>query len=168
MLLGRPWIHQGGVVPSTFHQKVKFIINYEVFTVLANTYVITMTWQKILRIRNLQTPNTFSSYQFKVVHIKKEATELKRKVEILPPKFNMMVKMKLDLNKGLRKHSQRKKNPIKAIRVLYKTDLVFKPLIKHQFKKNNKKKADCKTTQHFVSTSEPFKTCITLPTKPPA
>jgi len=26
-LLGRPWIHTAGVVPSTLHQKLKFIIN---------------------------------------------------------------------------------------------------------------------------------------------
>ena len=24
-LLGRPWIHVAGVVPSTFHQKIKFV-----------------------------------------------------------------------------------------------------------------------------------------------
>jgi len=26
-LLGRPWIHTDGVIPSTLHQKLKFIIN---------------------------------------------------------------------------------------------------------------------------------------------
>ena len=26
-LLGRPWIHSAGVVPSTLHQKLKFIVN---------------------------------------------------------------------------------------------------------------------------------------------
>ena len=25
-LLGRPWIHSGGVIPSTFHQKLKFMV----------------------------------------------------------------------------------------------------------------------------------------------
>jgi len=26
-LLGRPWIHTAGVVPSTFHQNLKFVVN---------------------------------------------------------------------------------------------------------------------------------------------
>ena len=25
LLLGRPWIHRAGVIPSSFHQKVKFM-----------------------------------------------------------------------------------------------------------------------------------------------
>lgn len=90
-----------------------------------------MTGRKILGVQNLQAPNTFTSYQFEVVYIEKEVAELKRKAEILPLKFNMMDKMKFDLNKGLGKHSQGRKNPIKSIRVSYKVDLGFKPLLKH-------------------------------------
>ncbi len=90
MLLGRPWIHQVGAVLSTLYQNVKFIINDEVIIVSADTDVITMTGQKILEVRNLQVPNTFTSYQFEIIHIEQEAVELKRKAEILPPKFNMM------------------------------------------------------------------------------
>lgn len=94
--------------------------------------------------------------------------ELKRKAKILPPKFNMMAKIKFDPNKGLGKHSQGRKNPIKAIRVPYKANLGFKPLLKHQFKNKKKKKVGHKATQHLVSTSALSKTCNTLPTKPSA
>ncbi len=118
--------------------------------VLVDTDVITMTRPKILGVRNLQAPNTFTSYQFEVVHTEKEAAELKRKAEILPPKFNMMAKMKFDPNKGLGKHSQGRKNPIKAIRVPYKAGLGFKPLLKHQFKKNKKKKAGHKIAHSIL------------------
>lgn len=53
----------------------------------------------------MQAPNTFTSYQFEVVHTEEEVAELKRKAEILLPKFNMMAKMKFDPNKGLGKYS---------------------------------------------------------------
>ncbi|KAJ9693907.1 hypothetical protein PVL29_009735 [Vitis rotundifolia] len=33
LLLGRPWIHRAGVIPSSLHQKVKFIHDGQVITV---------------------------------------------------------------------------------------------------------------------------------------
>lgn len=78
----------------------------------------------------------------------------------------MMAKMKFDPYKGLGKFSQGRKNPIKAIRVPHKAGLGFKPLMKHQFKKNKKKKINHKAAQHFASSSELLETCITLPTEP--
>lgn len=99
-----------------------------------------MTGQKILGVRNLQALNTFTSYQFEIVHTEKEAIELKRKAEILPSKFNMMARMKFNSNKGLGKHFQGRKNPIKAIIVHYKAGLGFKPLLKHRFKRNKRRK----------------------------
>lgn len=132
MLLGRPWIHQTGVMPSPLYKKLKFIINDEVIIVPDDTYVITMTRQKILGVLNLQAPNNFTSYQFGVMHMEKEVVDLKRKAKILPPMFHMMAKMKFDPNKGLGKYSQGRKNPIKAVRVPYKVaGLGYKPLIKH-------------------------------------
>uniref|UniRef100_A0A2N9GTH9 G-patch domain-containing protein n=1 Tax=Fagus sylvatica TaxID=28930 RepID=A0A2N9GTH9_FAGSY len=35
MLMGRPWLHTAGVVPSSFHQKMKFIIGNQLVTILA-------------------------------------------------------------------------------------------------------------------------------------
>lgn len=140
-------------------------------TLTTQLTVLTWDWQyiiltKILEVWNLQALNTFTSYQFEVVHTEQEVIELNRKAEILSPKFNMMDKMKFDPNKGLGKHSQGRKNPVKAIRVSYKAGLGFKPLIKHQFKKNKKKKVSHKTAPHFTSASELSKTYTTLPTKP--
>ena len=36
LLLGRPWYHTLGGVPSTVHQKVKFLLDGEVITIDAN------------------------------------------------------------------------------------------------------------------------------------
>ena len=33
MLLGRPWIHEAGAVPSTLHQRVKFIVEGKIITI---------------------------------------------------------------------------------------------------------------------------------------
>ena len=33
-LLGRPWIHSAGVVPSTLHQKLKFIVGSKLIYVM--------------------------------------------------------------------------------------------------------------------------------------
>ena len=33
LLLGRPWIHSGGVIPSSFHLKLKFIHDCRVITI---------------------------------------------------------------------------------------------------------------------------------------
>lgn len=76
----------------------------------------------------------------------------------------MMAKMKFDPNKGLGKHSQGRENLVKAIRVPYKEGLGFKPLLKHQFKKNKKKRFGHKIALHFTSASKLSKTYNTLPT----
>ena len=34
-LLGRPWIHMVSVMPSTLHQKVKFVVEENLITVVA-------------------------------------------------------------------------------------------------------------------------------------
>ena len=40
MLLGRPWIHDAGAVPSTFHQKVKFVEGDRVITIEAEEHMM--------------------------------------------------------------------------------------------------------------------------------
>ena len=42
MLLGKPWIHQNGVVSSTLHQCFKYYRNGEVKTVVADAKPFTM------------------------------------------------------------------------------------------------------------------------------
>ena len=42
MLLGRPWIHQNGMVSSTFHQCFKYCKNGEVKTIVVDAKPFTM------------------------------------------------------------------------------------------------------------------------------
>ena len=43
-LLGRPWIHMAGVMPSTLHQKVKFVVEENLITIIVEEDMIaTMT-----------------------------------------------------------------------------------------------------------------------------
>ena len=42
-LLGRPWIHMAGAMPSTLHQKVKFIVEESLITVVADEDMIATT-----------------------------------------------------------------------------------------------------------------------------
>ena len=42
-LLGRPWIHMTGAVPSTLHQKVKFVVEESLITVAAEEDMIATT-----------------------------------------------------------------------------------------------------------------------------
>lgn len=93
---------------------------------------------------------------------------MKRKAKILPPKFKMMARMKFDLDKGLGKYSQGRRNPIKAVRVLHKVGLGFKTLLKQQCKKNKKMRVNYKVALRFISTSRLPKHNNTLPTISPA
>ena len=42
-LLGRPWIHMADVVPSTLHQKVKFVVEESLITVVVEEDMIATT-----------------------------------------------------------------------------------------------------------------------------
>ena len=42
-LLGRPWIHMVSVMPSTLHQKVKFVVEESLITVVAKEDMIATT-----------------------------------------------------------------------------------------------------------------------------
>ena len=41
LLLGRPWIHEAGVIPSSLHQKVKFIHEGRIITIQSDRDVVT-------------------------------------------------------------------------------------------------------------------------------
>ena len=41
LLLGRPWIHEAGAIPSSLHQKVKFIHEGRIITIQSDKDVVT-------------------------------------------------------------------------------------------------------------------------------
>lgn len=126
------------MVPSSLHQKVKFIIGDEVITLVVDQDVLTTAGQRVLQVHNLQEPKSYTSYQFKMVCTKGEAEEQKKKFEILPPKFRMMVNMKFNPDKGLGKYLQGRRELVKAVRKHSRTTLRFKPELKHRDEKQKR------------------------------
>ena len=49
LLLGRPWIHEAGAIPSSLHQKVKFIHEGRIITIQSDTDIITSS-EPVLQI----------------------------------------------------------------------------------------------------------------------
>ena len=64
-LLGRPWIHMVGEVPSTLHQKVKFVVEKNLITIateedmIATTTIIT----PYLEVKEDATECSFRSFE---------------------------------------------------------------------------------------------------------
>ena len=65
-LLGRPWIHSAGAVPSSLHQKLKFVIDDKVFTIRAEEEMIATAFTDDIYIEpNEEAPNSsFQSFEF--------------------------------------------------------------------------------------------------------
>lgn len=102
-------------MPSSLHQKVKFITRDEVITLTVDRDVLTTAGKRVLQVQNLQELKTYTSYQFEMVCTKEEAQKQKKKSEILPLKFKMMAKMKYNPDKGLGKNLQGRKEPINTV-----------------------------------------------------
>ena len=64
-LLGRPWIHMASAVPSTLHQKVKFMVEENLITVVAeeNMIVTTTVITPYLEIKENATVCFFRSFE---------------------------------------------------------------------------------------------------------
>jgi hypothetical protein len=78
MLLGRPWLHTPGAVPSSLYQKMKFIIGNQLVTILAEEPISIYNDPTIPYINgNIAPEASFYSFEFilvihKVVAIKSE------------------------------------------------------------------------------------------------
>ena len=64
-LLGRPWIHMVGAVPSTFHQKFKFVVEENLITIAAEEDMIatTTTTTPYLKVKENATKCAFKSLE---------------------------------------------------------------------------------------------------------
>ena len=64
-LLGRLWIHMAGVMPSTFHQKVKFIANENLINVVAeeNMVATTTVSTSYIEVKKDATECSFRSFE---------------------------------------------------------------------------------------------------------
>ena len=77
-LLGRPWIHMAGVVPSTLHQKVKFMVEENLITIVAEEDMISTTTTTIpyLEVKENATEHAFRSFEIATTTSIKEEPEI--------------------------------------------------------------------------------------------
>ena len=67
LLLGRPWLHELGVVPSTLHQKVKFILEGEPITIDASPMRIEAIEQAIIHVEHDENDEDLWSFTVAVL-----------------------------------------------------------------------------------------------------
>ena len=65
-VLGRPWIHMARVVPSTLHQKVKFVANKNLITIVAEEDMVATTTisTPYIEVKEDATKCSFRSFEF--------------------------------------------------------------------------------------------------------
>ncbi|KAL6315054.1 hypothetical protein AAG906_030901 [Vitis piasezkii] len=67
LLLGRPWIHEAGVIPSSLHQKVKFIHEGRIITIQSNRDIITSS--ELLHISHSENDLHLTGFTFDEVQV---------------------------------------------------------------------------------------------------
>ncbi|KAL4318580.1 hypothetical protein GQ457_18G013230 [Hibiscus cannabinus] len=99
-LLGRPWIHAAGAVPSTLHQKVKFVIDGRLISVGAKEDIIasTSTDAPYIDVDENAIECTFRSLEFV------NATFVAERKKIPKPRLskNTLMRVRLTVGKGAR------------------------------------------------------------------
>ena len=67
-LLGRPWIHMASAVPSTLHQKVKFVVEENLITVVAEEDMIAImtTTAPYLEVKEDAAECSFRSFEIAI------------------------------------------------------------------------------------------------------
>ena len=68
LLLGRPWIHEAGAIPSSLHQKVKFIHEGRIITIQSDRDVITSS-EPVLQISHSEDDLHLTRFTFDEVQV---------------------------------------------------------------------------------------------------
>ena len=94
MLFRSPWIHMAGAVPSTLHQKVKFVVEESLITVVAEEDMITTTTSTApyLEVKEDATECSFRSFEI--------ATATKKEPEALISRLSQNTQMILKQTVG--------------------------------------------------------------------
>ena len=66
--MGRPWIHEVGVVPSSLHQKVKFIHEGHIITIQYDKDVVTSS-EPVLQISHSENDLHLTGFAFDEVQV---------------------------------------------------------------------------------------------------
>jgi len=141
-LLGRPWIHAAGAVPSSLHQKLKFVIDDKVVSVGAEEEMVASTFTGETYVEpNEDVPEpSFQSFEFV------NATFVGEGLPIVEPHLSKSAHMGLKLTvgkgcqagKGLGRYLQGIVRALKPVSQIDKKGLGFRPnhlLLKQQAKK---------------------------------
>ena len=77
-LLGRPWIHMTGAVPSTFHQKVKFVTDENLITVVAEEDMVAISTisTRYIEVKKDATECSFRSFEVTTTTNTKDGLEM--------------------------------------------------------------------------------------------
>ena len=68
LLLGHPWIHEAGVIPSSLHQKVKFIHKGRIITIQSDRDVVTSS-ESVLQISHSEDDLHLTGFTFDEVQV---------------------------------------------------------------------------------------------------
>ena len=68
LLLGRPWIHEVGTIPSSLHQKVKFIHEGRIITIQSDKDVVT-SFEPVLKISHSEDDLHLTGFVFYEVQV---------------------------------------------------------------------------------------------------
>ena len=66
--MGRPWIHEAGAIPSSLHQKVKFIHEERIITIQSDKDVVT-SFDPVLQISHSEDDLHLTGFDFDEVHV---------------------------------------------------------------------------------------------------
>ncbi|XP_071924680.1 uncharacterized protein [Coffea arabica] len=141
VLLGRPWIHKSGAVPSSLHQLLKFVVNDKLITIFAeeDCLVITDSGTKEDGSRNVtMTPHSTAD----IVSV----SWITNEEQVLPKASVMMAKEMIrggyEFDKGLGRNLQ---GVLKPVEIMEKKDsfgLGFRPTAKDIKEMKERKKAE--------------------------
>jgi len=129
MLLGRPWIHDAKVVPSTLHQRVKYISNGRLVTVKGDKELIISKPSAMPYIEAAEEVPGISFQSFEVGAIKGYGHG------ILNIATKVMERSRYQIRKGLRSHIQGITNPIMLPDNIKRYGLGYEPTLEEELMK---------------------------------
>ncbi|XP_071918757.1 uncharacterized protein [Coffea arabica] len=130
VLLGRPWIHSSGAVPSSLHQVLKFVVNDQLVTIFAEENCIVIADSEPEEDGNRNA--SVSSYRTAdIVSVSWITSEESKDERVLPAASVMMAKKMIrgryEFDKGLGRNLQGILKPVELIEKKDQFGLGFRP-----------------------------------------
>ncbi|XP_071939018.1 uncharacterized protein [Coffea arabica] len=141
ILLGRPWIHKSGAVPSSLHQLLKFVVNDKLITIFAeeDCLVITDSESKEEGSRSSTVTPHSTSDIVSVSWITKEEQALSRASVMMAKE---MIRGGYEFDKGLGRDLQGILKPVEIIEKKDSFGLDFQPTAKDIKEMKERKRAE--------------------------